>query len=130
MAKLTTVSEDYFIKNEGKDALPGCSEKPFQSPNLHLSPKHENVPLLNLPSILGPGKFEYNTQKLEPKYPDHEEVKAENETFGTKELNQLSNPDHTPKNTLSFLEPVEDPEFGFYEMASMALKKSSTSPVN
>ncbi|KAK2726889.1 hypothetical protein QYM36_007664 [Artemia franciscana] len=73
MAKLTTVSEDYFIKNE---------------------------------------------------------VKAENETFGTKELNQLSNPDHTPKNTLSFLEPVEDPEFGFYEMASMALKKSSTSPVN
>jgi len=57
---------------EGEDALPGCSEKPFQSPNLHLSPKHENVPLLNLPSILGPGKFEYNTQKLEPKYSDHE----------------------------------------------------------
>jgi hypothetical protein len=48
---------------EVEDALPGDSEKPFHFPYNHLPPKREDVHLLNLPSISGPCKFEYDTQE-------------------------------------------------------------------
>ncbi|XP_065561478.1 zinc finger protein 664-like isoform X2 [Artemia franciscana] len=58
-----TVSQDSFIKNEVEDVSPVDSEKLFHFPNHLLSPKREDVPLFNLPSISGPCKFEYDTQE-------------------------------------------------------------------
>jgi len=48
---------------EVQDALPVDSKKVFHFPNHLLLPKCEDVPLLDLPSISGPCKFEYNTQE-------------------------------------------------------------------
>jgi hypothetical protein len=59
---------------EIEDALSGDSEKPFHFPNHLLSPKREDVPLLNLPSISGPCKFEYDTQELQPKCSNNEGI--------------------------------------------------------
>ena len=50
---------------EAEDALPGDIENPLYFPNHLLSPKREDIPLLNLPSISGPCKFEYDTQDSE-----------------------------------------------------------------
>ncbi|XP_065561457.1 zinc finger protein ZFP2-like isoform X1 [Artemia franciscana] len=72
MADPITVSEDSFIKNEVEDVLPVDSEKLFHFPNHLMSPKREDVPLFNLPSISGPCKFEYDTQ--ESKCSNNEEV--------------------------------------------------------
>jgi hypothetical protein len=59
---------------EYEDALPYDLEKPFHFPNHLLSPKREDVPLLNLPSISEPCKFEYDTQKLQPKCSNNEGI--------------------------------------------------------
>jgi hypothetical protein len=48
---------------EVEDALLGDNKKPFHFPNHLLSQKREDVPLLNLPSISGPCKFEDDTQE-------------------------------------------------------------------
>ncbi|XP_065576753.1 uncharacterized protein LOC136037837 isoform X2 [Artemia franciscana] len=72
MADPITVSEDSFIKNEVEDVSPVDSEKLFHFPNHLLSPRREDVPLFNLPSISGPCKFEYDTQ--ESKCSNNEDV--------------------------------------------------------
>jgi hypothetical protein len=59
---------------EAEDALPSDLEKPFPFPNHLLSPKREDVPLLNLPSISGPCKFEYDTQEFQPKCSNNEGI--------------------------------------------------------
>ncbi|XP_065560931.1 uncharacterized protein LOC136027520 isoform X2 [Artemia franciscana] len=65
MADLITDSEDSFIKNEAEDALPGDIEKPIHFLSHLLPPKREDVHFVNLPSISGPCKFEYDTQESE-----------------------------------------------------------------
>ncbi|KAK2713024.1 hypothetical protein QYM36_011655 [Artemia franciscana] len=61
---------------ENKDVSPVDSKEPYplfkSYSNEFLSPKHENVSCLTLPSNSRPCKFEYDTEELEPICSDNE----------------------------------------------------------